>query len=138
MEKYTIYIAGPLFSEAEQAQRIKEEKLLREFKSDLHIFNAITKPFNHDDTGNPVSIFKSDYEAMQSSNVLFFDICHEDSGTILELGFTLARYMENKQDMKIYVINSHLFMVNEKNKRFTGYEAEAGINWLQEQFLLMV
>ena len=94
-----IYMAGPLFNEAEVAQRIKEYELLKEVNEEinvgLEIFTPILAPQN-DKSKLPTSqdIFKGDEDELMESAVIFADLSNEDAGVMMELGMVLRRDRE--------------------------------------------
>lgn len=87
-----LYLAGPLFTEAETVQRQIEEDKLRAAFPTLEIFNPINAPFNADKTklATPETIFDGDYEQLRTSDILVADLSTEDAGTIMELGLAIA------------------------------------------------
>ena len=100
-----IYNAGPLFNEADRSQRNYEEfcmkDLLGRYKiTDYSIYNPATTEINFE-VGNPTpaEIFQFDMEAINKSNVFFFDLSTMDEGTHEELGFALAKKY-NGEDVK--------------------------------------
>ena len=106
-----IYNAGPLFNEADRNQRKNEELQMRELFyhhdiEDYNIYNPATTEINFE-VGNPTpaEIFKFDMDAINESNVFFFDLSTMDEGTHEELGFALAKKYNGK-DIKIYPVIS--------------------------------
>ena len=87
------YIGGSLFSEAEIAQRLKEEEMLREiYGESVDVFNPISAPCNNKDS-LPTSqgIFNGDTEQILSSDVMLVDISNQsDAGVFCELGIAWA------------------------------------------------
>ena len=61
----TVYLVGPLFTEADQVQRRKEgERLRRELAKrdvDVQIVNPIDLPLNEGGASTPAAIFEADY-----------------------------------------------------------------------------
>lgn len=87
-----IYIAGSLFTEAEQSQRMKEERYLKDQLDDAgiiaEVFNPINNPFN-DKTKKPtaLSIFKGDTEQIREATHLLVNLDNPlDAGVFAELG----------------------------------------------------
>lgn len=106
-----IYNAGPLFNEADRNQRKLEEFLMRDSLdntgiTDYSIYNPATTEINFE-VGNPTpaEIFQFDMDAINRSNVFFFDLSTMDEGTHEELGFALAKKY-NGEDVKIYPVIS--------------------------------
>lgn len=95
-----IYIAGSLFTEAEQDARRKEEKMIEKAMGVRYheIFNPITAPFNtsKQDLPTPVEIYLGDRQQMLTTDVLFVDLgsLPQDSGVAAELGW-FAAHAEN-------------------------------------------
>ena len=88
-----IYIGGSLFSEAEIAQRLKEEDKLRELYGEtVDIFNPITAPCNDKNSlPTALSIFEGDTDQILSSDVMLVDISNQsDAGVFTELGIAWA------------------------------------------------
>lgn len=81
-----VYIAGPLFSEADIRQRLHEGKVLRE--AGFSIFNPIEQPFNTNKQTlpTPEDIFLGDYQAIKDCDVIFADLHQNDPGVVAELG----------------------------------------------------
>lgn len=106
-----IYVAGPLFCEAEVAWRKHEGSLLNEFirfeGRDLEVFNPIDLPVNSSNP-TPADIFEADFfGSMMKSKYFFFDLNNEDSGTIMELGMVIRQKMAG-EDLKIYPVISDI------------------------------
>lgn len=90
-----LYLAGSLFNEAEVAQRKLEGRLLRErFGQKLEIFNPIDQPFNtnKESLPTPVDVFKGDYEAVKSADVVIADLTNNDPGVMAELGIAYENH----------------------------------------------
>lgn len=100
-----LYIAGPLFNEAEIKQRIFEgETIRKKFKDKIKIFNPIEQPFNENKQTlpSPEEIFNNDTNEIINCDIFLADITNEDSGVMVELGLAIAL---NK---KIIVVNSDI------------------------------
>lgn len=99
--KIKIYLAGPLFNEAEKKQRMYEEKELKRRLKNLHlsnvefvVYNPLTTPFNADKTNTLPScetIYINDLKELESSHFVLVDITNFDPGTMCELGIALTR-----------------------------------------------
>lgn len=87
MKKEKVYIAGSLFNEAEIAQRLKEERLLREIGFE-NIYNPINAPCNEKANLPTCSdIFYGDTERILESEIVTVDITNpSDLGVANELG----------------------------------------------------
>lgn len=92
--KLQVYIAGSLFSEAEQVQRKVEERYLTHqlkisrIKDCVSIFNPITNPFN-DKSNLPTAeeIFLGDTKAIRESGYILLNLDNQlDAGVFVELG----------------------------------------------------
>lgn len=97
-----VYMAGPLFTEAEVAQRLLEARLLEEVMDELGIehdlFSPINAPINDKSTlPTALDIFEGDERELMASNVIFADLSHEDAGVMMELGMVLLN-----KNIKIY------------------------------------
>lgn len=94
-------MAGPLFTEAEVSQRLKEyellEKVNKKIGSEIEVFTPILAPQN-DKSKLPTAkdIFEGDEDELMESTVVFADLTHEDAGVMMELGMVLYK------DIKIY------------------------------------
>lgn len=96
-----IYNAGPLFSEAEVKQRRLEGQLLEEVLKDsgqqYFIANPIDLPFDPDKKLTADEIFRVDYSHIDKANVFFFELASDDTGTMVELGNAIEKYMNGKK-----------------------------------------
>lgn len=81
-----IYLAGPLFSEGDIAQRIKEAAALRELG--FEVYNPIEAPFNDDKSTLPTAldIFYGDFNQLKQCDLIVADVTHDDPGMYAELG----------------------------------------------------
>lgn len=103
MKKILVYNAGPLFSEADQAQRLKEQSFFDSLE-DVSIFNPLTSPFN-EDANSAAAIYQGDNTPIQAANVFFFDLANNDPGTLVELGMVI-QMIEDGKDLLVYPIIS--------------------------------
>ena len=87
LEDKKVYVAGSLFNEAEIAQRLKEEELLREIGFE-DIYNPINADINDKETlPTCLDIFYGDTDHILESDVVTVDITNPaDSGVFCELG----------------------------------------------------
>ncbi len=123
-----VYVAGPLFNEAEIKQRKYEGKMIKEFldelKEDYFIANPIDLPFDNTKVLTSKEIFIEDYKHVNNSNVFFFELATGDTGTMVELGNVIEKKMNGK-DLKIYPIFSDLRLQRNDAK---GIECPRGFN----------
>jgi hypothetical protein len=124
-----IYIAGPLFSEADAFRRLLEGSylsyVLEVNKIDAHacLFNPVNAPFN-EKSSMPTSeqIFQGDHQRIQQSSVLFFDLSSNlDTGTAHELGAAL----EMRPRKSIYPIISDIRLGGKIDQ---GHRSAVGFN----------
>lgn len=88
-----LYLAGPLFSEADRNQRLLEAKQLRERFSFLDVFNPIEQPFNTNKSSlpTPQTIYDGDAQRVKDADIFLADITQYDPGVMVELGLVLTR-----------------------------------------------
>lgn len=91
-----LYLAGPLFNEAQVAQRKLEGRILRESFPELEIFNPIDQPFNENKESlpTPIDIYNGDTLAVEKCDIFICDLSIEDVGVATELG--IALYTDTK------------------------------------------
>lgn len=142
MKKDKIYIAGSLFNEAEIAQRLKEEELLRGIGFE-NIYNPISADVN-DKSKLPtcLDIFWGDTDEILESNIITADITNSsDIGVSCELGIIwMCNYLHTlkEQGMTLEQITKmipkkQLIAVNSDIRKSTshlyeGDEIPYGIN----------
>ncbi|MFI3284094.1 MAG: nucleoside 2-deoxyribosyltransferase [Erysipelotrichaceae bacterium] len=123
-----IYLVGPLFSEAESKQRIYEEKVISQFleenKVDFTLFNPITMPLNSDASTNATKIALEDYQRLSLTDVCFFDLANEDSGSCVALGMMIEKF-KNGKDIQFYPVISDIRLARPAQ---SGYESCYGFN----------
>ena len=123
-----IYLAGPLFKEAEINQRRLEGKKLKEVldsKSvEYFLANPIDLPLDNTKVLTSAAVFKEDYYHVNQANVFFFELASEDSGTMVELGNAIEKYMQG-QALKIYPVIADLRLPRNNP---SGVECPFGIN----------
>lgn len=122
-----IYNAGPLFSEADQKQRISEGNLLREAGIGMdHYFvaNPIDLPLDQTKPLSSQAIFDVDNRHIQKANVFFFELATGDTGTMVELGMAIQRLIGGEK-IEIYPIFSDLRLVR---NQVSGIECPVGFN----------
>jgi len=103
MKDILIYNAGPLFTEADQAQRLREQKYFDSIMG-IEVFNPLTSPFN-EGANSAAMIFEGDNKPIQKANVFFFDLASNDPGTLVELGMVIQK-LEDGTKLDIYPIIS--------------------------------
>jgi len=123
-----IYIAGPLFKEAEINQRRLEAKKITELLVDKNIdyfvANPIDLPLDNCKELNSKVIFNEDYKHLKRANVVFFELASEDSGTMVELGNVIEMYMQGKA-VKLYPVIADLRL---QRNNVGGIECPFGMN----------
>ncbi len=122
-----IYNAGPLFSEADQKQRMIEGILLREVGLglvDYFVANPIDLPLDQSKPLSSQTIFEMDNSHIQNANVFFFELATGDTGTMVELGMAIQRLI-NGEKIEIYPIFSDLRLVRNSA---SGIECPVGFN----------
>ena len=123
-----VYIAGPLFKEAEinqrrlEAQKIKE--VLDSQDEEYFIANPIDLPFDNTKVLTSREIFQADYSHINKANVLFFELASGDTGTMVELGNVIEKYMQG-QPLKIYPVFADLRL---QRNDVAGVECPLGFN----------
>lgn len=113
-----VYIAGSLFNEAENAQRKKEGKLMKEMFPHLDIFNPIDQPFNENKQSlpTPIEIYEADTKAVEECDIFIADLTNEDAGVMVELGIAI------KSDTKIIIgINSDIRLMSANQYEIPTY-----------------
>ncbi len=120
-----IYNAGPLFTEADQKQRLYEGKKLREVVNERgFVANPLELPFAVDTPVASAEIFNKDTSHIDAANVFFFDLATNDSGTLVELGMAIEKYRQGKE-LKIYPVFSDLRLLR---NQASGIESPVGYN----------
>lgn len=105
------YMAGKLFSEADQKQRILEFKKLERLQGEMgverEIFSPMMAPINDKSTlPTALDIFNSDEKELMESDVIFADLADGDIGVAMELGMILHR------DVRLYAYLSDIRIAN--------------------------
>jgi nucleoside 2-deoxyribosyltransferase len=120
-----VYNAGPLFSEAEQKQRLYEGARLRDvIKERGFVANPLELPFAVDTPIASAEIFNKDTSHIDAANVFFFDLATNDSGTLVELGMAIEKLRQGK-DLKLYPIFSDMRLLRNQS---SGLESPVGFN----------
>lgn len=123
MNRLYIYNAGPLFTEADQAQRLLEQARFESIQG-VDVFNPLTSPENEGAVSAEM-IYEVDCAAIQRANVFFFDLANNDTGTLVELGMVIQK-LETGATLDIYPVISD-FRVHERDDYNCAY-APVGYN----------
>ena len=120
------YIVGPLFTEAEERQRLLEGKMLRNLFEKLNIELELSNPveFEFDEDSTSSDIFTKDHKALSEADFIIFDLSNEDSGSCVALGLTINDLMRGR-DVKIYPVMHDCRMA--RNGK-SGLESTCGFN----------
>ena len=113
-----VYIAGSLFNEAENAQRKKEGKLMKEMFPHLDIFNPVDQPFNENKQSlpTPIEIYEADTKAVEECYIFIADLTNEDAGVMVELGIAI------KSNTKIIIgMNSDIRLMSANQYEIPTY-----------------
>jgi len=132
MKKLIIYNAGPLFTEYEQKQRKEEGKKIRDFLNKLNIEFELGNPIDFDvnpseeNMSQPTQdiIYECDASFIDKTNIFFFDLCNNDSGTMVELGMAFEKLRQGKK-IKIYPVISDFRTLSNSGK---GFSSTIGFN----------
>lgn len=128
MNKIIVYIVGPLFTEGEVKQRLYEGSRIRDYLDSLNItyelHNPIEMPLNDDVNVTSSQIYQADYERLNQSNVVFFDLSNEDSGSCVALGIMLEKKLQGK-DIRFYPV-IHDIRLSRNGQ--SGLESSCGYN----------
>ena len=123
-----VYIAGPLFKEAEIVQRRLEARkiaeVLQEKKKAYFIANPIDLPFDNTKVLTSKEIFLADYEHIDKADTFFFELASEDAGTMVELGNVIEKYQQGKK-LRIYPVFADLRL---QRNDVQGVECPLGFN----------
>ena len=96
----TVYLVGPLFTEADQRQRRLEGKRLRRELTARHLecqlISPIDLPLNEGGASAPEAIFEADYHYQCEATHVFFDLANEDTGSHMALGILLEKKLSGK------------------------------------------
>ena len=111
MGKIKMYLAGSLFSEANQKIRKEEYELAKRLVSDAVVFSPVAADFNTEkDTmlPTPEEIFWGDFNEIESSDYVIFDMGDQhDPGLSAELGVVagLNHYRKDNPIIPIGVVS---------------------------------
>ena len=128
--KLNIYLAGPLFSEAEIQKRKEHAFVIKnmfQHKYDVSLYNPVELNETVKDLKNKPNIFfyENDIDFIKKTNLMIVDIDNLDSGTMIELGYFTALKEINKSESKyIFIYDSdwrnHLNRSARMNKFLDG------------------
>ena len=130
--KRIIYVAGPLFTEYEMKQRREEGKLIRKLMDSLNLEYEIGNPIDFGITPNdeikgqpePKVIFETDAKFIDKTNVFFFDLANNDTGTHVEIGMAIQKLRAGEK-VSIYPVHSDFRTTS--NSRL-GFHSTIGFN----------
>lgn len=131
-QRYTsIYIAGSLFTEADQAQRMMEERDIRKIIDHLglstEVFNPINNPFNDKSTKpTALDITLGDTQQIADSTHVLLNLDNQlDAGVFVELGQILGLPFD-RRDIRVYPVISDIRMTGAGE--YNAEEVPWGIN----------
>ena len=123
-----IYNAGPMFTEADINQRMREGKMMREVlqrnQKEFTVINPIELPFDNTKVLTSKEIFMADHEHVEKANIFFFELASGDSGTYVELGNAIERLMHGSP-LHIYPVFNDLRL---QRNQVGGIECPLGFN----------
>lgn len=125
MKQKKAYMAGKLFSQADQNQRMLEyEKLANfhiEFNIEREIFTPMLAPINDKSTlPTALDIFNGDEKELMSSDVIFVDLTDGDLGVAMELGMVL------RENVRVYAYLSDIRI--DTAGKYEGFYVPYGYN----------
>lgn len=125
-KKEKVYMAGKLFSEADQTQRQKEYDLLKKVHLENGVNREIFSPIHaeiNDKSKMPTSldIFNGDERHLMESQVVFADIADSDIGVAMELGMVL-----HDEEVEVYAYLSDIRV--ESAGEYSGIHVPYGYN----------
>lgn len=123
--KGKVYMAGKLFSDADQRQRMLEYKLLEVAHVENHIDREIFSPIYaevNDKSKLPTAldIFNTDERELMESDAIFADLADGDIGVAMELGMVIHK------DVKVYAYLPDMRI--ESAGRYEGIHVPYGYN----------
>lgn len=127
-----VYLAGPLFTREEQYQRKFDVSYLREHVSDYEFYSplevelSVEDPFITNAETTHDFYYKTDMEAINSSDLAIVDLAHDDNGTLVELGIF-------KGLGKPYIIINSDFRLCESN----GMHRNSFVRGIEKEALLV-
>lgn len=127
-----VYLAGPLFTREEQYQRKFDVSYLREHVSDYEFYSPLEVELSVEDPSITNAetthdfYYKTDMEAINSSDLAIVDLAHDDNGTLVELGIF-------KGLGKPYIIINSDFRLCESN----GMHRNSFVRGIEKEALLV-
>jgi nucleoside 2-deoxyribosyltransferase/predicted secreted protein len=90
---YHVYMAAPLFSEAERAYNLSIEELLRNNYFEVYLPQQAGDDTDVRTKGDQIQIFLKNLKALESADIIVANIdgADADSGTAWEMGYAFAR-----------------------------------------------
>lgn len=90
---YHVYMAAPLFSEAERAYNLSIEELLRNNYFEVYLPQQAGDDTDIRTKGDQIQIFLKNLKALESADIIVANIdgADADSGTAWEMGYAFAR-----------------------------------------------
>lgn len=90
---YRVYLAGPLFSEAERLWNLKVAELLRSYAFEVYLPQEIGDSSAERDKDSHAEIFEANLAALDRSDLVIaiLDGSDADSGTAWEMGYAFAK-----------------------------------------------
>jgi nucleoside 2-deoxyribosyltransferase/predicted secreted protein len=91
--RYQVYLAAPLFSEAERVFNVSVARLLREHLFDVHLPQEVGDDSGRRDIQVQEQLFSLNKKALEESDVIvaIIDGADADSGTAWEMGYAFAQ-----------------------------------------------
>ena len=127
-----VYLAGPLFTREEQYQRKFDVSYLREHVSGYEFYSPLEVELSVEDPSITNAetthdfYYKTDMEAINSSDLAIVDLAHDDNGTLVELGIF-------KGLGKPYIIINSDFRLCESN----GMHRNSFVRGIEKEALLV-
>lgn len=113
--KKKIYLAGPLFCEAEVEQRLKEAKALRELGFEVYNPVEVNIDSDGDNTIPWQKAFRTDMEKIRECDYMVADVASEDSGTMAEIGIAMML-----PDVELITVDSNFYKDTRRNLFIIG------------------
>lgn len=103
--KEKVYLAGPLFSKADQNQRVLEYNQMKdEVGEKVDLFCPLLAPINNKSTlPTAEQIYTTDEKELLESRYVFADLAYYDAGVCFELGL-----VQNQDNVTVYAYDSDL------------------------------
>lgn len=94
--KYSVYLAAPLFSEAEREYNLKIAEILKERCFSVHLPQELDDTVDTRNEGRTTAIYEKNLAALQKADIVVgvIDGSDADSGTAWEMGYATAKGKE--------------------------------------------